>query len=116
MLIASAILGMTVFHAPPGTLGNRTFLPIILSTTLLTFAYTIRNAMVLPSLAELRRNPRDFTVLKRWNRNNLIVQALCAAVGLLGFAMQLMGAPTSISLTLFAIAIGYLFLLRPVKP
>jgi len=100
MLVACAILGMTVFRVPPGTLGSRTFLPIICSTTLLTFAYTVRNAMVLPSLAELRR----------------IVQCLCAVVGLLGFAMQLLGAATPIALTLYAIAVAYLFLLRPVKP
>ncbi len=57
------------------------YLPVILATSLLTFAYTIRNAMVLPSLAELRRNPRDPKLLKRWSRNNLIVLSLCAAVG-----------------------------------
>jgi hypothetical protein len=116
MLIACAVLGMTIFRVPPGTLGSRTYLPIIFSTTLLTFAYTIRNSMVLPSLAELRRNPRDPAILKRWSRNNLIVLCLCAAVGLLGFAMQLLGAATTIALTLYAIAIAYLFLLRPVKP
>jgi disulfide bond formation protein DsbB len=116
MLLACAVLGMTVFKGPSGTLGNRTFLPVILSTTLLTFAYTIRNSMVLPSLAELRRNPRDAKVLKRWSRNNLIVQSLCAVVGLLGFAMQLMGAAMPIALTLYAIAVAYLFLLRPLKP
>jgi disulfide bond formation protein DsbB len=116
MLIACAILGMTVFQGPPGTLGNRTFLPIILSTSLLAFAYTVRNSFVLPSLAELRRNPRDAMALKRWGRNNLIVQCLCAAVGLLGFAMQLLGAATPIALTLYAIAVAYLLLLRPVQP
>jgi hypothetical protein len=116
MLIACVVLGMTIFRVPPGTLGSRTYLPIIFSTTLLTFAYTIRNSMVLPSLAELRRNPRDPAILKRWSRNNLIVLCLCAAVGLLGFAMQLLGAATTIALTLYAIAIAYLFLLRPVKP
>src|ERR1700674_3160285 len=108
MLIACAILGMTVFQGPPGTLGNRTFLPIILSTSLLAFAYTVRNSMVLPSLAELRRNPRDPKALKVWGRNNIIVQNLCAAVGLLGFAMQLLGAATPIALTLYAIALAYL--------
>ncbi len=91
-------------------------LPVILSTSLLTFAYTIRNSMVLPSLAELRRNPRDPKLLKRWSRNNLIVQSLCAAVGLTGFAMQLLGAATPLALTLYAIAVGYLFLLRPLRP
>jgi hypothetical protein len=116
MLIACFILGATVFRVPAGTLGSRTFLPIIFSTTLLTFAYTVRNAMVLPSLAELRRSPRDPALLKRWSRNNLIVQCLCAAVGLLGFAMQLLGAAAPIAFTLYAIAVAYLFLLRPVKP
>ena len=72
--------------------------------------------MVLPALAELRRNPRDPKLLKRWSRNNLIVQSLCAAVGLMGFAMQLLGAATPIALTLYAIAVGYLFLLRPAQP
>jgi disulfide bond formation protein DsbB len=116
MLIGCAILGMTVFHVPSGTLGNKTYLPIILSTTLLTFAYTIRNAMVLPALAELRRSPRDPRLLKRWGRNNLFVQLLCAAVGLIGFAMQLLGAATPVAATLYAIAVAYLFLLRPVRP
>jgi hypothetical protein len=116
MLVACAILGMTLFHAPPGTLGNRTFLPIIFSTSLLTFAYVTRNAFVLPALSELRRNPRDRQLLQRWSRNNLIVQSLCAAVGLMGFAMQLLGAATPIALTLYVIAIAYLFLLRPARP
>jgi hypothetical protein len=116
MLALCAVLGMTVFRGRPGTLGNRTYLPIIASTTLLTLAYTIRNAMVLPSLAELRRNPRDPQLLKRWGRNNLIVLSLCAVVGLMGFAMQLLGAATPIALTLYAIAFAYLFLLRPIKP
>jgi hypothetical protein len=116
MLVVCAVLGMTVFHARPGTLGSRTYLPIIASTSLLTFAYTIRNSMVLPALAELRRNPRDPKALKLWSRNNLIVQSLCAAVGLVGFAMQLLGAATPIALTLYAIAVAYLFLLRPLKP
>lgn len=116
MLVACAVLGMTVFRVPPGTLGDRTFLPIIFSTTLLTFSYVVRNSMVLPALAGLRRNPRDAKLLKRWSRNNLIVLSLCAAVGLMGFAMQLLGAATSIALTLYAIAIGYLFLLRPARP
>jgi len=73
-------LGMTVFRVPPGTLGSRTFLPIICSHTC-SPSHTVRNAMVLPSLAELRRNPRDAALLKRWSRNNLIVQCLCAVVG-----------------------------------
>ena len=116
MLVTCFILGMTVFHGPPGAIGTRIFLPVIFSTTLLTFAYTLRNAMVLPALAELRRNPRDPQILKRWSRNNLIMQSLCAAVGLLGFTMQLMGAPTTIALTLYVIAIAYLFLLHPISP
>ncbi len=116
MMVICAVLGMTVFHGPPGAIGTRMFLPVIFSTTLLTFAYTLRNAMVLPALSELRRNPRDPALLKRWSRNNLIMQSLCAAVGLLGFAMQLMGAPTTIALTLYVIAIVYLFLLQPIRP
>jgi hypothetical protein len=116
MLLACAVLGSTIFRVSAGTLGSRTFLPIILSTTLLTFAYTARNSMVLPSLAELRRNPRDPQLLRRWSRNNLIVQSLCALVGLTGFAMQLLGAATPVALTLYAIAVGYLFLLRPTRP
>ena len=116
MLALCAVLGMTVFRATPGTLGSRTYLPIIASTSLLTFAYTIRNSMVLPALAELRRNPRDPQLLKRWSRNNLIVLSLCAVVGLTGFAMQLLGAATPIALALYAIAFAYMFLLRPLKP
>jgi hypothetical protein len=116
MLVACAVLGTTVFHAPSGSLGNRSFLPVILSTALLTFAYTLRTSMVLPSLMELRRNPRDPKILKRWSRNNFIVLTLCAAVGLMGFALQLFGAATPVAFTLYAIAVGYLILLRPVRP
>lgn len=116
MLAICAVLGMTVLRAKPGTLGSRTYLPIIFSTTLLTFAYTIRNAMVLPALGELRRSPRDPKILKRWSRNTLIVLSLCAGVGLIGFAMQLLGADTPIAITLYVIAVAYLFLLRPLRP
>jgi hypothetical protein len=116
LLVICAVLGITVFRGAPGNLGNRVYMPIIISTTLLTFAYTLRNSMVLPALAELRRNPRDPGILARWKRNNLIVQSLCAAVGLLGFAMQLMGAAIAVSLTLYAIAVVYLFLLAPARP
>jgi hypothetical protein len=116
MLVVCAVLGTTVFHAAPGTLGSRKFLPVIMATTLLTFAYTTRNSMVLPALAELRRSPGDPKLLQRWSRNNLIVQSLCTLVGLVGFAMQLLGAATTIAFTLYAIAIGYLFLLRPTRP
>jgi len=116
VLAVCAALGMTVFRVQPGTLGNRTFLPIIFSTSLLTLSYVVRNAMVLPALAELRRNPYNAQLLKRWSRNNLIVLALCGAVGFMGFAMQLLGAATAIALTLYVIAIGYLFLLRPIRP
>jgi hypothetical protein len=116
MLLACAILGMTVFKSPVGALSSRIFVPVIFSTSLLVFAYTIRNSMVLPSLEELRRNPRGPKVLSRWSRNNLIVLCLCGAVGLMGFATQLLGATAPISLTLYAIAIAYLFLLQPAKP
>jgi hypothetical protein len=116
LLIACAILGMTFSHAAPGTLGRQTYLPVIFSTVLLTFAYTVRNAMVVPALTELRRNPRDAAALHRWSRNNLIVLCLCGAVGMLGFALQLRGAAMPVALTLYAIAISYLFLLHPAKP
>jgi len=116
MLTACAIIGMTTLKAPPAAIGNRTFVPIILSTTLLVFAYSLRTSMVLPSLEELRRNPSDPKALGRWSRNNLIVQCLCGAVGLMGFATQLLGTPSLISLTIYAIAIAYLFLLKPAKP
>jgi hypothetical protein len=116
MLVACAILGTTVLRGLPGVLGQRIYLPVIFATSLLTFAYTLRNSMVLPALAELRRNPRDPRLLKRWSRNNLIVQAMCAGVGLTGFALQLLGAALPIALTLYAISAGYLFLLRPARP
>ena len=116
ILVACALLGSTVLRAPSGTLGSRSFLPAIIGASLLTFAFTARNVMVLPSLAELRRNPRDPKLLRRWSRNNLIVQSLCALVGLIGFALQLLGAATPIAITLYATAIVYLFLLRPARP
>jgi len=116
MIVACAILGFTVLHGPAGALGNRVYLPVILSTSLLTFAYIFRNQMVASSLDELRRNPRDAKALRRWQRNNLIVMALVAAVGLTGFGLQLFGATAPIALALYVISIAYLFLLRPLKP
>ena len=116
MVIVCAFLGTFVLRVPPGELGNRSYLPVIFATSLLAFAYTLRNSLVLPSLAELRRNPRDPELLRRWSRNNLIVQGLCTAVGLSGFGVQLMGAALPIALALYAIAVSYLFLLRPVRP
>jgi disulfide bond formation protein DsbB len=116
MLIACAIVGTVAFRGAQSVLGNRIYLPVIFSTSLLAFAYTVRNSMVLPALGELRRNPRDPKLLKRWSRNNLIVQGLCAAVGLTGFALQLLGAAPPIPIALYAISGAYLFLLRPVRP
>jgi hypothetical protein len=116
MLTACAIIGMTTLKVPPAPISNRTLVPIILSTTLLILAYSLRTSMVLPSLEALRRNPGDPKILSRWSRNSLIVICLCGTVGVMGFATQLMGAPPSISLSIYLIAIAYLFLLRPVKP
>jgi hypothetical protein len=116
MLIACAILGLTVLHGPPVLLGRRTFLPAIFATSLMALAFTLRNRLVLPSLAELRANPRDAAALRRWSRNNLIMQFLCSGVGLTGFALQLLGAPMFLALTLYVIAFTYLVLLRPVRP
>ena len=116
MLVACAILGLTVLHGPPVLLGRRTFLPAIFATSLMALAYTLRNRLALPSLAELRANPRDPSALRRWSRNNLIVQFLCSAVGLTGFALQLLGAPIFLALTLYVIAFVYLVLLRPERP
>jgi hypothetical protein len=116
LLTACAIIGMTTLRVPPAAIGNRTLVPIILSTTLLIFAYSLRTSMVLPSLEALRRNPGDQKILSRWSRANLIVLCLCGAVGVMGFATQLLGAPPSIALSIYGIAIAYLFLLRPVKP
>ena len=116
MLITCAILGLTVLHGPPALLGRRLFLPAILASSLMALAFTLRNRLVLPSLAELRANPRDAGTLRRWSRNNLIVQFLCSAVGLTGFALQLLGAPMFLAITLYVIAFVYLILLRPVRP
>lgn len=116
MLVACAIIGTVALRGMRNVLGNRIFLPVIFATSLLAFAYTARNSMVQPALAELRRNPRDPLLLKRWSRNNLIVQGLCAAVGLAGFALQLLGAAPPIPIALYAIAAAYLFLLRPTRP
>ena len=116
LLAICALLGLTVFRAPRPLLGHRIFMPVIFSTVLLTFAYTVRNSMVLPALDRLRRNPRDPKLLKSWSRSSLAVLMLCAAVGMMAFALQLAGAATQIVLTLYSIAIAYLFLLRPVQP
>ena len=116
MLVACAMLGLTVLHGPRVLLGRRTFLPAIFATSLMALAYTLRGQLVLPSLAELRANPRDSGALRRWSRNTLIVQFLCSAVGLTGFALQLLGAPMFLALTLYVIAFAYLILLRPMRP
>jgi hypothetical protein len=115
MLIAAAVAGFVFFpaHEP---LGKRIFLPVIFATTLMTFAYTVRNSMVQPALAELRRQPGNRALLARWRRNNLIVFCMLTAVGVIGFGMQLFGAAAPISVTLYACAVGYLFLLRPTRP
>jgi disulfide bond formation protein DsbB len=116
MLIACAILGFTVLHGPPRLLGRRIFLPAIFASSLMALAFTLRNSLVLPSLGELRANPRDEGTLRRWSRNTLIVQFLCSAVGLTGFSLQLLGAPVFLALTMYVIAFAYLILLRPVRP
>ena len=116
MLIACALLGVTVLHGPRVLLGRRTFLPAIFATSLMALAYTLRNQLVMPSLAELRSNPRDTGALRRWSRNCIIVQVLCSAVGLTGFALQLLGAHMFLALTMYVIAFAYLFLLRPIRP
>ncbi len=116
MLVACAIVGTVMFRGVRNVLGNRIYVPVIAATTLLGLAYTLRNSMVLPALAELRRNPGNPDLLKRWSRGNLIVQALCAAVGLTGFGLQILGSAPPIPIALYAIAAAYLFLLRPTKP
>lgn len=116
MLVACAIVGTVMFRGVRNVLGNRIYVPVIAATTLLGLAYTLRNSMVLPALAELRRNPGNPDLLKRWSRGNLIVQGLCAAVGLTGFGLQILGSAPPIPIALYAIAAAYLFLLRPTKP
>ena len=116
MLIACAILGLTVLHGPPMLVGRRTFFPAIFASSLMALAYTLRNQLVRPSMTELRANPRSTEALRRWTRNSLIVQFLCSAVGLTGFALQLLGAPMFLAITLYVIAFAYLILLRPERP
>ena len=116
VLLACAILGFKLLHGPPNLLGQRIYFPAIFAASLLTLAFTLRGRLVLPSLQELRANPRDPSLLRRWGRNTLIVQLLCIAVGWTAFALQLLGAPNSLALTLYAIAFAYLFMLRPVRP
>jgi hypothetical protein len=115
LVVFCAAFGFTIKHQA-AALGGRSYLPVIFATTLLTFAYTIRNSTVRPALTELRRNPQNPLVLKRWRRNSLIVLGLCAAVGFIGLAMQLFGAAVPIVLVLYAIAVSYVFLLGPVRP
>lgn len=115
IIVACAAFGFTLGRGQ-GSLGNRTYLPVIFATTVLTLAYTLRNSLVLPSLGELRRNPHNAVALARWHRNSVIVMALCAAMGLLGLALQLFGAAVPIVLVMYAIAIAYLFLLGPLRP
>jgi hypothetical protein len=116
MLVFCAVLGATVLHPASQAPRSVLYLPIIFATSLLTFAYMLRNVMVQASLSELRRDPRNPALLRRWSRNNLLVLALCAAVGLIGFALQLLGAPLSLAIAVYVIAVSYLFLLRPMRP
>jgi hypothetical protein len=116
MLLACAILGVKLLHGRPGAPQGRMYLPVIFATSLLTLAFTLRSRLVLPSLSELRSNPRDPALLRRWGRNTLIVQLLCAGVGLTGFFLQLIGSPTPLALALYLVAVSYLFWLRPVRP
>ena len=116
MLVLCAVLGMTVFPDRREPSATRTFLPIILLHHAAHFR--LHHPQCHGAARALRTAPQPARpqLLKRWSRNNLIMQSLCAAVGLLGFAMQLLGAATPIALTLYAIAIAYLFLLRPIRP
>jgi hypothetical protein len=116
VMIACALLGATVLHGRQTAPVGRLYLPVILATALLTFAFVMRNALVLPALAELRRDPRNPKLLRRWGRFTLMVQGLCVAVGLTGFALQLIGSQLVLPLAIYAIAVAYLFLLRPVRP
>ena len=116
VMIACALLGATVLHGRQTAPVGRLYLPVILATALLTFAFVMRNAMVLPALAELRRDPRNPLLLRRWGRFTLMVQGLCVAVGLTGFALQLMGSQLMLPLAIYGIAVAYIFLLRPVRP
>ncbi|MDR3763238.1 MAG: hypothetical protein P4M01_04000 [Acidobacteriota bacterium] len=115
VIVFCAAFGFTMGRGA-GSLGSRTYLPVIFATTLLTFAYTLRNSSVLPSLGELRRNPHNDVALARWRRNSVIVMSLCAAVALLGLALQLFGAALPIVVAVYAIAAVYLFLLGPIRP
>ena len=115
VIVFCAAFGFTLGRGA-GSLGNRTYLLVIFATTVLTFAYTLRNSMVMPSLGELRRNPHNEVALARWRRNSVIVMSLCTVVGLLGLALQLFGASVPIVLAMYAIAAVYLFLLGPIRP
>jgi hypothetical protein len=115
IVVFCAAFGFTLARTT-APLGSRSYIPVIFASTLLTFGYTIRNSAVLPALTELRRNPQNADALKRWRRNCLIVLYLCAAVGLIGLAMQMLGASFPIVLALYAIAVVYIFLLGPAKP
>jgi hypothetical protein len=66
MLLVCAILGIKLLHGAPGMLEGRLYFPVIFATSLLTLAFTLRRRLVLPSLAELRGNPRDPALLRRW--------------------------------------------------
>lgn len=115
IVVCCAAFGFTLSRGP-AVLGNRGYLPVILATSVLTFAYTLRNSVVRPALAELRRDPQNPYALKRWQRNSLIVMILCGAVGIIGFAMQLFGAAVPVVAALYVIALAYLFLLGPIRP
>jgi hypothetical protein len=116
LLLICAAAGALLFRASQTRASGVAVMPAVLASIVLTFAYSARNQFVLPALEELRRNPRDPRRLEIWRKATLRVQGMCAMVGLAGFAAQAMGAATAVSLILYAIAIAYLFLLRPEHP
>lgn len=115
-LVLLAVGGLAFPTRPSDTQSMSGYMPVILASFVMTFAYTTHSTVIRPALEELRRNPFDHTRVKQWRSAVWQMQALCALVGLGGFATQVMHVSQIVAFTLYAIAIVYLFVLRPQHP
>ncbi len=115
-IVIYGIVGEFVLHPQPRGLGSIALILVVIASSMLTFAYTARNSMVLPAEEQLRRNPNDPGAIMRWRSGVLITIMLSEGVGLLGFVLRILGGPPIVAIVMYAISLGYLIMLAPKRP
>jgi uncharacterized membrane protein YfcA len=114
-IVIYGILGEFVLRPQPRGLGSALIL-VVIASSMLTFAYTARNSMVLPAAEQLRRDPDNPMLVMRWRTGVVIVMTLCEGVGLIGFVLRILGGPPIVAIVMYAISLGYLIMLAPKRP